>query len=230
MENKFRGSRRGISLIELMVCCFLLVLLFYHVYQLLAPGLRAWHVSDEKIRLQQASLVALHRLMGEIQESNRNTFDVRSYDVTLYHVSTLVCFATSSDETGNRITRLVDDGLHPKFDSGEPVWQRYIIYYLDYLSRLRRIDTIDFTTNREAGGMQVSGDPVKRIHVSDLITDRIVAKDISTFTITMLPDKAHWNGWLHILVSARDNGNHQLDGYSSTLQTTLEVRYDSVEK
>ena len=219
---------RGITIVELLVVSVILMLFFYMVYLLLAPGLRVWRKSDIKVTLQQNTLVGMRMMMNELRESNVNTVTIQKYEPSIHGISTLVCFASPRDFSGTLQGKWVDEGgFH--YDSGFLVWSKFIIYYHDTERRLRRYDRIDFDSNKESGGMHIAGDPVAYIHVGDLQTDRVIARNIENFEVKYNPPPPDWKRYIDLKLEARDRLNSDMEDYVTGLQTTVEVRYNETQ-
>jgi hypothetical protein len=214
----------------LMVVCILTFLLFYYIYKLLTPGLTAWRRSEVKVTLQQNTVIGMYRLKKEIEESNVYTVTVRHCDLAIEKISDLVCFASARDKNGTLRTRFVTYTGRTGFDSGAPDWQKYIIYYHDYKSRLRRMETPDYVSFREAQGMRIRCDPTTLIHVDDTSLDSVVTRKIERFAVAFDPPTAdEWKGGLYVSLVAFNPDPNPVEEFRTTLETTMVVRYDDLD-
>jgi hypothetical protein len=221
-------NRRGITIAELMVSAVLLMLLFYYIYRLLEPGLRVWRQSDVKVRLQQNNLVGMYRLMNEFKETNKYTVSIRKYDPPQNKVKCLICFASARDNDGNMVTRKVTYGTN-QIDTGEPAWQKFVIYYLDDQTRLRRYDSGNmgansYATLKENPGMHLATEPLLRVNADDLRYNAVIARQIQVFNLIYNPDEASWKAVTVQLTALHDDPNPR-ERFVNSLETMVGVRY-----
>jgi hypothetical protein len=227
VSHDTRGGR-GITVVELLVSAVLMFMLFYYIYKLLEPGLRVWRQSDVKVRLQQNNLVGMYRLINEVKETNRNSVVVRKCDPPQNKVKCLICFASARDNEGNMVTRKMTYGT-TQIDTGEPAWQKFVIYYLDDQTRLRRYDSgvlgaDSYTTLKENPGMRIATDPINRVNADDYRTNAVIARQIQTFDILYNPNEAEWKG-LIVKLSALHPDPNPREQFSNSLETSVGVRY-----
>ncbi|MDQ7825766.1 MAG: hypothetical protein RDV48_23395 [Candidatus Eremiobacteraeota bacterium] len=218
-----RRERNGHTVIEMLVVLVILILLFWSVYRLLAPGLRAWVKSDSKVMVQQNALLGMYRLTNELKESNIYTVSLMDYNG-----HSLICCASSRDREGNLHSRIFLYGVGSSYDTGSPEWQKYIIFYLDDKSRIRRYETpvsppaTTFTTYRSSDTMRIAVDPASLINPSDTLSNKVIANKIKTLSILYNPSSGDWKGGLDISITAWDDEQD----FETTLETTIGVRYD----
>jgi hypothetical protein len=240
---KRRSRARGISIAELLVSAALLGYLLYSIFRLLEPGLRVWRQSDVRVTLQQCTLVAMYRLTNEIKESNRNTVTLKNYDPAVDRVSALICFASNRDGQGNYVSKKGETNSGVTYDSGEPDWQKYVIYYLDDKSRLRRHETPVVAdpvplpspapphpnSYRDAGDMHMKFDPLKIIQIDNLASDSVVARSIHDLSIDGDPSSPEWGGALTVGITALHPDPNPAEQFQMKLETTVRVRYDDTD-
>lgn len=222
--------RKGISLIEVIVVSVLVFMMFYYIYKMLAPGMRAWRRSDVKVSIQQNNLVAMYRLMNDLKESNIHTISLRNCDVKSDRISTLICLASARDEKGVLHTKIKNYGAGKNYDSKEPDWQNFVIYYLDEKMRLRRRVAGNYIACREPRGMSFKGNPVNAISVDNTTTDQVIARKIEALTILYNPDEEHWSGGFDVKIVAAYLDPDPAETFRTALQSTLEVRYDEPDE
>lgn len=220
MKGKYIS--RGLTVVEVMVSSALVFILFYYIFKMLAPGMRVWMKSDIKVNLQQNTLVAMTRLTNELKESNKYSVSLREYH-GINDISTLICFASARDSRGDFKFR-EEEFAGSMLPNGEPEWQKFIIYYLDTKSRLRRFETLSYDTLRDIYGMDIAGDPSNLIDVNDSVRNAIVGRKIETLSILYNPSEDTCRGF-DIRLTAYDE-NDRVEEFSTTLQTTIEVRYE----
>jgi hypothetical protein len=217
MSRRVQGS----TLIELIVAAVLLLILFYIIYSLLSPGFRAWMRSEKKVEIQQQTVISVYSLTNELRESHQKSVTIKNYNPSVDHVSTLICFASHRDKNGIIRTKQLQYGIGPPFDSGEPEWQKYVIYYLDDKSRLRRWETTDYLSYKDANSMQIGIEPLNCIKVTDLLSNRVIARKIESFTIMCDPAGTNWKGCLDMTLVSYDDEQK----FRTSLTTDVGVRY-----
>ncbi len=125
------GSRKGSSLLEVLIYTAICGLLFTMIYQFFNLGVSYFMAAKASIEVQGGIQTAVHRLVRELSESNLAT--VRFYPTSSYPSAPYgVVFASprymSTHATmGNR---LVYDNASPT-PSGKPLWHKFVCYYLD---------------------------------------------------------------------------------------------------
>jgi hypothetical protein len=235
-----KKAYRGISIAELLVSVVLLGYLFYSIFRLLEPGLRVWRQSDVRVSLQQSTLVAMYRLTNELKESNLNTVTLKRYDPATDRISTLICFASSRDRQGNYVSKKGETNSGVTYDTGEPDWQKYVIYYLDNKSRLRRHETsivadpvplpspspVHPYKYRNAADMHMMFDPLTIIQINDLTADPAVARSISDLSIDGDPALTDWTGALTVGITALHPDPNPAEQFQMKLETIVRVRYN----
>jgi hypothetical protein len=225
-------KQRGISLIELIVCALLMFMLFYYIYKLLAPGLRVWRQSEKRVCLQQSNLVSMYRVTNDLKETNKYSVSLKRYDKAtmlenLNGDGYLICFASARDQNGTYHTRQVQYGTAPAFDSGEPEWQKYVIYYIDNSRRIRRYETPTFTPYKDPVAMTINGDVFSIITPSNLSTNSVISRNVGDFTADYSPDPPNASTFkgLRIVVSAWYDDPDPREQFKTALETTVGVRY-----
>lgn len=109
---------RGVSLVELLICCGLLAIVMLGVYVLFVQGLRHYEVTTALLDTQVGGLVSLSRLSEELSEANSATVRTEPEGVV---------FASPRDAAGSY-----------RYQGTSILWQRYICYYLEAGRLLRK--------------------------------------------------------------------------------------------
>jgi hypothetical protein len=218
MRKKLQGN----TIVEVLVSAVLLLLLFSIIYSLLSPGFKYWMRSQKKVEIQQQTVISVYSITNELRESHQKSVTIKNYNPPTDHVSTLVCFASNRDKNGTIRTQQLQYGIGPPFDSGEPEWQKYVFYYLDDNSRLRRGETTDYLSYKAANSMQISIDPLNYIKINDLLSNRVIARKIESFSIDYDPGGTTWKGCLNMTLVSYDEENK----FKTTLTTSVGVRYN----
>jgi prepilin-type N-terminal cleavage/methylation domain-containing protein len=213
-------NNRGLTIVELLVVMVLLSILFYYIFKLLEPGLRVWRQSDRKVNLQQNTLVGIYRLKNELRESNQNTVTIRKYDMTTDLMGDCVCFASARNEKGELIIKTGAGS------AGDPEWQRYVVYYLDNKSRLRRFATTDYAGYKETDGMHIKIEPRDIAKIDDITRDKVVARFIKVFKADYVPDLKNWRGIINMQLYALYEDPNPRECFGTSLRTSVGVRYD----
>lgn len=126
------------ALPELMVSVFVLGLLGVVVFGIFFQGMRAWRVSDTQRDLVEGSRTALTSLGRDIEQSSYATLSVGTDALSL---------ASAVDEQGQF-------ALGP---AGEPLWQRYFIYYRDPDALELRRAEVEMTSTPQAQTLEAWG-------------------------------------------------------------------------
>jgi len=226
-----RKAMGGITVVELTVASVLLGVLFYCIYGLLSPGLKAWRESDVKVAIQQNTLLGMYRLINEVKETNRFSVAVDNYDVPYQRISSIICFLSSRNNRGDLVTKKIFCGGE-WMDTGEPEWQKYVIYYLDDRERIRRYETPvnasyspPYKEYREVDSMMMKFRPVDMVHLDNLSSDSVVARNISKLRLGSSVDTESEKMAVNVMITAYDPSGSVKD-YSTSLQTTVGVRYN----
>ena len=113
----------GLTLIELVTACIVFGLFLVAVYATMDVGLKSWQLGETRTNLHQRVEILLNRIVKEVTYSNifslqiLNAADPNSYPY--------LCFETAIDKNNNNF--IVD---RTSTGMGCPVWQGYILYYL----------------------------------------------------------------------------------------------------
>jgi type II secretory pathway pseudopilin PulG len=213
-------DKRGITIIEMLVVMLLLSILFYYIFKLLEPGLRVWRQSDTKVNLQQNTLVGIYRLKNELKESNQNTVTIRKYAIAIDRMGDCVSFASARNEKGELILQTGST------NAGDPQWQKFVIYYHDNKSRLRRFVTDSYAGYKQADGMRINCEPRDIARIDDVVRDKVVARFIKSFRIDYVPNFNDWKGIINMELNALHDDPNPRERFSTSLRTAVGVRYD----
>jgi Tfp pilus assembly protein PilE len=121
-----RKHRRGTTLIEVMISCAIYGAIVLSVFALMKYGTRSWRSVETKNTVQASMRKVMDNMYNELVRTSYST--VILYDSDYRHA---ICFKSAMNETvDNRAT----PGLDRKFiildSSGEPIWQKYVLYYI----------------------------------------------------------------------------------------------------
>lgn len=123
-------SRRGLTLMELVVVVGLLGLLLALLIQILNPSLRVWELNRARADLDQAAMVAIGRLQRDLHATHREAIS--------YRAAGPCTLAFPLTERYEALT-------------GKPIFERWALYSLDTANRVlyRREWAVPATTRPE---------------------------------------------------------------------------------
>jgi prepilin-type N-terminal cleavage/methylation domain-containing protein len=111
-------KKQGLTLIELMVVVSIFMLFLLAFYAVMEVGLKSWKIGEVRSDIQSTGETVIKRLISELQNGNSialNAFTPSDpNDPNAY-----ICFETP----------VYDGEFQSDPNSGDPIWQGFVIYY-----------------------------------------------------------------------------------------------------
>ena len=119
-------TRRGATLLELVVASAIGMVLLLATYQLMVPGLRIWASTNERGHLQQQVVTAVTRLRHDLELTT-----ISSLTIDTQHVRDLELGTDEPVSSISFVSPVGEDGGVRVRSDGTMVWQHYAVAYLD---------------------------------------------------------------------------------------------------
>ena len=163
-------AKRGVTLIEQIICCALVSLLLTVIYEMLAASKRYQDNCEAKIKIQAEVLRSMSFLTRELNESDR--------------------FAINADPGGNTLVfptpRDTDNRIH--FDpEGRLLWQRFVCYDREDVAGVSCL--VRRSLNLASPSPDVPAPMMPAVLTGDASLDvRVMARHIKEFRPQLTPD------------------------------------------
>lgn len=159
IKNSRIKNKRGMTLIELIIVTMIMFLLSGSLFWMIIAGKSIWQSSVTRSSDRQELHTTVERITKELRDSDSTLITVSS-------TPSAICFLSAFNNQGRFITA----------DTGAPVWQKYVIYYIP-------------TSTTKLLRKEVYGSYTTPISLQNLITycsgdGNLVASTITSFSLT----------------------------------------------
>ncbi|MEQ8225502.1 MAG: prepilin-type N-terminal cleavage/methylation domain-containing protein [Candidatus Eremiobacterota bacterium] len=167
-------KKAGITLIELMMACFIFGLFMFAVYSTMELGLKSWQLGETKSDIHSRAEIVINRIISDFSYSNLYSLQIQN-NGNPGSLNEYISFETPINPL-NGSTEVDADNY------GYVKWQGHVIYYIYPLSptmqRKRTLYRYFKQRTTPASRPMILPDYISYLTSADDINRRTVAKDI----------------------------------------------------
>ena len=132
------SSKKGVTLLEVIIASFILLMLTVALYEIMIIGLNVWRHSSKQHSNEQNVMIMTHRIFSNLKITAASSITTFSYDGSSVNNLNYIPPSVSLEEdlnSNNSIAFLSPiDGVTSQISvdqsMGKLQWQKYLIYYL----------------------------------------------------------------------------------------------------